>query len=220
MLQSSLLQASLMPDRTLDLLRRLEALARTGQHFCRDEYDRERYEEIEQIAADLLTGGGPADRDALLEIWRHETGYVTPKVEVRGAAFRDGKVLLVRETVDARWTLPGGWADVNESPSQAIEKEIEQESGFRARAVKLAALWDRAKHGHGPSLHHVWKAFFLCELTGGETRGSYETDAVGFFDPDDLPPMSLGRSTPRQVACMLEHWLDHVGARGRPTEFD
>lgn len=209
-----------MPERILEIARRLHALARTGQHFCRDEYDRQRYVEIEQIAAELLTDGTQVERDALLEIWRHESGYVTPKLEVRGAAFRDGRVLLVREAIDGRWTLPGGWVDVNESPSQAIEKEIEQESGFLARAVKLAALWDRARHGHGPSLHHGWKAFFLCELTGGEARGSYETDAVGFFDPGDLPPMSLGRSTPRQVARMCEHWLDYVRNRSRPTEFD
>jgi len=209
-----------MPERILEIARRLHALARTGQHFCRDEYDRQRYVEIEQIAAELLTDGTQVERDALLEIWRHESGYVTPKLEVRGAAFRDGRVLLVRESIDGRWTLPGGWVDVNESPSQAIEKEIEQESGFLARAVKLAALWDRARHGHGPSLHHGWKAFFLCELTGGEARGSYETDAVGFFDPGDLPPMSLGRSTPRQVARMCEHWLDYVRNRSRPTEFD
>ena len=205
-----------MTDRTLELVRRLQALARTGLHFCGSEYDRQRYEEIEQIAAELLAGGSVQDRDALLARWRLETGYVTPKVEVRGAAFRDGRVLLVREAADGLWTLPGGWADVNESPTQAVEKEIEQESGFRARAIKLAALYDRSRHGHGESLHHAWKAFFLCEITGGEARGSYETDAVGFFDPADLPPMSLGRSTPRQVARMLEHWRD----RALPSDFD
>ena len=205
-----------MTDRILELARRLHALARTGLHFCGNEYDRERYDEIERIAAELLGGSTPADRDALLALWRTETGYVTPKVEVRGAAFRDGKVLLVRESADGRWTLPGGWADVNESPSQAVEKEIEQESGFRARAVKLAALYDRRLHGHGPTLHHSWKAFFLCEITGGEARGSYETDAVGFFDLDALPEMSLGRSTPRQVARMLVHWR----SRSLPADFD
>ena len=205
-----------MTDRTLELARRLHALARTGLHFCGNEYDRERYEEIERIAAELLGGPALADRDALLALWRTETGYVTPKVEVRGAVFRDGKVLLVRESADGRWTLPGGWADVNESPSQAVEKEIEQESGFRARAVKLAAVYDRRLHGHGPTLHHSWKVFFLCEISGGEARGSYETDAVGFFDPDALPDMSLGRSTPRQVARMLEHWRD----RTLPADFD
>lgn len=205
-----------MTDTHLDLVRRLHALARTGLHFCGNEYDRQRYEEIERIAAELLAGHEPSDRDALLALWRGETGYVTPKVEVRGASFRDGRVLLVRETADGRWTLPGGWADVNESPSQAVEKEIEQESGFRARAVKLAALYDRSRHGHGETLFHGWKALFLCEITGGEARGSYETDAVGFFAPDDLPPMSLGRSTPRQVARMLEHWRE----RALPTDFD
>jgi len=203
-------------DTRLELARRLHALARTGLHFCGNEYDRQRYEEIERIAAELLAGREPADRDALLALWRGETGYVTPKVEVRGAMFRDDRVLLVRETADGRWTLPGGWAAVNESPSQAVEKEIEQESGFRARAVKLAALYDRSRHGHGETLFHGWKAFFLCEITGGEARGSYETDAVGFFAPDDLPPMSLGRSTPRQVARMLEHWRE----RALPTDFD
>jgi ADP-ribose pyrophosphatase YjhB (NUDIX family) len=205
-----------MTEHTLDLARRLHALARTGLHFCGSEYDRERYVEIEQIAAELLSGPSPADREALLALWRNETGYVTPKVEVRGAAFRDEQVLLVRETADGRWTLPGGWADVNESPSQAVEKELSQESGFSARAVKLAALYDRKLHGHGPTLHHGWKAFFLCEITGGEARGSYETDAVGFFDPAQLPEMSLGRSTPRQVARMLEHWRN----RGLATDFD
>lgn len=205
-----------MNDRLPDLARRLHALARTGMHFCAGEYDRERYAEIERIAAELLAGPEPADREALLALWASERGYVTPKVEVRGAVFREGRVLLVREAADGRWTLPGGWADVNESPSQAVEKEIEQESGFRARAVKLAALYDRSRHGHGPSLHHGWKAFFLCEITGGAARGSYETDAVGFFDPAELPAMSLGRSTPAQVLRMREHWLD----RGLATDFD
>jgi ADP-ribose pyrophosphatase YjhB (NUDIX family) len=137
---------------------------------------------------------------------------------VRGAVFRpdDGKVLLVRETMDGLWTLPGGWVDVNDSPSGAIRKEIEQESGFRVRVVKLAALYDRNAHGHTPSLHHSWKAFFLCAIEGGEARGSYETDAVEFLDPDELPPMSLGRCTPQQVMRMRQHFLRPE----IPTEFD
>ena len=205
-----------MLDQRLNHARRLHALARTGLHFCRDEYDRERYEEIERIAAELLAGASAPLRQDLLELWVREGGYVTPKVEVRGAVFRDGRVLLVRESADQLWTLPGGWADVNESPSQAVEKEVLQESGLRVRAVKLAALYDRNRHGHEPHLFHSWKAFFLCEILGGETRGSYETDAVAFFSPEELPPMSLGRCTPRQVQRMLEHWED----RGLPADFD
>lgn len=205
-----------MNDRNLELARRLHALARTGLHFCANEFDRERYEEIERIAAEMVADGRAAGAGEIREAWQLEQGYVTPKVEVRGATFRDGRVLLVRERMDGLWTLPGGWADVNETPSQAVEKEIEQEAGLRSRAVKLAALYDRSRHGHGQFLFHAWKAFFLCEIVGGEPRGSYETDAVGFFDMDALPPMSIGRSTPRQVLRMAEHWRD----RSLAADFD
>jgi ADP-ribose pyrophosphatase YjhB (NUDIX family) len=205
-------------DRRLELFRSLQALARTGLHFCRDEYDRERYEQVERIAAQLLADGATLTPEELRGAWGRETGYVTPKVEVRGAVFRpeDGHVLLVRETADARWTLPGGWADVNDSPAGAVRREIEQEAGYRTRVVKLAALYDRNAHGHTPSLFHSWKAFFLCEIVGGAPRGSYETDAVGFFPAETLPPMSLGRCTPQQVLRMRQHWL----APGIPTDFD
>jgi ADP-ribose pyrophosphatase YjhB (NUDIX family) len=206
-----------MTDRHLDIVRRLHALARTGLHFCADEYDRQRYAEIEDLAVELLAGPATSARESLRSLWAHETGYVTPKVEVRGATFDvQGRVLLVRERVDGHWTLPGGWADVNESPSQSVVKEVEQESGFIARAVKLAALYDRNRHGHGPSLFQTWKAFFLCEIQGGHARGSYETDAVEFFALDDLPAMSVGRSTPQQVRRMYEHWV----MRELPTDFD
>lgn len=206
-----------MSERTLEIARRLHALARTGLHFCREEYDRQRYEEIETLAVELLAGPDTGEMQRLTRLWAGDQGYVTPKVEVRAATFdADGRVLLVRERLDGRWTLPGGWADVNESPTQSVEKEIEQESGYRARAVKLAALYDRSRHGHGPTLFHSWKAFFLCEIEGGEARTSYETDAVEWYALDALPEMSLGRSTPQQVRRMREHWL----ARGLPADFD
>jgi ADP-ribose pyrophosphatase YjhB (NUDIX family) len=207
-----------MKDWRLEHFRSLQALSRTGLHFCKDQYDRERYEAIERIASELLAAGATADPAELRAEWSLEGGYITPKVEVRGAVFQpaDGKVLLVRETADGLWTLPGGWADVNDTPSGAVRKEIEQESGFRVRVVKLAALYDRNAHGHTPSLHHSWKAFFLCEIEGGEARGSYETDGVEFFDPDDLPPMSIGRCTPQQVLRMRQHFL----RLEIPTDFD
>ncbi|HET7202219.1 MAG TPA: NUDIX hydrolase N-terminal domain-containing protein [Steroidobacteraceae bacterium] len=204
--------------RRLELFRSLHGLARTGLHFCRDVYDRERYEQIEQIAAELLAGGAGLTPGELRREWAHETGYVTPKIEVRGAVFRaaDGKVLLVREASDGLWTLPGGWADINDTPSGAVRREIEQEAGFRTRVLKLAALYDRNAHGHTRSIFHSWKAFFICEVEGGAARGSYETDAVDFFDPHALPPMSLGRCTPQQVLRMRQHWLDP----DLPTDFD
>ncbi len=201
---------------TLDLARRLLALSQCGLHFTPQEYDRERYREIVEIATALLAAESNEHADALRDRWFVEDGYATPKIDVRGAIFRDDRVLLVREVTDGKWTLPGGWADVNDSPSLAVEKEIEQESGFTAKAVKLAALYDRNLHDHPAYLFHAWKAFFICDITGGEARTSHETDGVEFFPLDALPELSTGRSTEKQIRRMYEHHLD----RARATEFD
>ena len=201
---------------TLDLARRLLALSQCGLHFTPQEYDRERYREIVEIATALLAAESNEHADALRDRWFVEDGYATPKIDVRGAIFRDDRVLLVREVTDGKWTLPGGWADVNDSPSLAVEKEIEQESGFTAKAVKLAALYDRNLHDHPAYLFHAWKAFFICDITGGEARTSHETDGVEFFPLDALPELSTGRSTEKQIRRMYEHHLDRAWA----TEFD
>ena len=198
----------------LDLARRLLALSQTGLHFSAEEYDRERYREIGDIAAKLLELQG-ASAAAVTSAWFVDTGYSTPKVEVRGAIFRDGRVLLVRERADGKWTVPGGWADVNDSPSSAVLKEIEQESGFTARILKLAAVYDRNKH-NAPSLFHSWKVFFVCEIAGGEARTSYETTAVDFFPLDGLPELSTGRATAEQIRRIYQHHLN----LSLPTEFD
>lgn len=201
---------------TLDLARRLLALSQSGLHFCREEYDLERYREVAGIAAELLALDSSSTAQDLHRTWFVEEGYATPKIDVRGACFRDDRVLLVRERIDGKWTLPGGWADVNDTPSQAVEKEIEQESGFTARAIKLAAVHDRNKHNHPAYLFHLWKLFFICDITGGEARGSYETTDVAFFPLDQLPELSTGRTTARQIERMYEHHL----RREMPTEFD
>jgi ADP-ribose pyrophosphatase YjhB (NUDIX family) len=204
-----------MPS-TLDLARRLLALSQTGLHFCTEEYDRERYRELADIATQLLANDSERNAAELHKTWFIEDGYATPKIDVRGAVFRDDRVLLVRERVDGKWTLPGGWADVNDTPSYAIEKEIQQESGFTARAVKLAAVYDRNKHGHPYYLFHAWKLFFICDITGGAPQTSYETTAVEFFALDALPELSLGRSTATQILRMWDHHRD----RNLATEFD
>ena len=200
----------------VDLARRLYALSQTGLHFTLQEYDRERYRELAQIAGQLLANESSHSSETLHATWFVEDGYATPKIDVRGAIFRDDQVLLVRETTDGKWTMPGGWADVNDSPSYAVEKEIEQESGFRAKAVKLAALYDRNKHEHPPYLFHAWKAFFICEITGGAPRLSNETDGVEFFSLDALPELSTGRSTATQIKRMHVHHRE----RALPTDFD
>ena len=200
----------------LDLSRRLLALSQTGLHFTPEEYDRERYREMAQIAGELLALESSMTAEQLRAAWLVEDGYATPKVDVRGAVFRGDQVLMVQERVDGKWTLPGGWADVNDTPSHAVEKEIEQESGFTARAVKLAAIFDRNKHNHPQFLFHVWKMFFICEITGGDFRTSYETTAVQFFPVADLPELSTGRTTAEQIQRVYRHHRD----RSLATEFD
>ena len=200
----------------LDLCRRLLALGQSGLHFTHEEYDRERYREIIEIATALLALESERTASELHATWFVEDGYATPKIDVRGAIFRGDHVLMVRERIDGKWTLPGGWADINDSPAYAVEKEIEQESGFIARAVKLAAVYDRNKHEHPHYLFHAWKFFFLCEITGGAMRPSYETTEVAFMPLDELPELSTGRATAPQIRRMYEH---HLHPEWR-TEFD
>jgi ADP-ribose pyrophosphatase YjhB (NUDIX family) len=190
----------------LSRLRELAAIAGTGLSFTRDPYDRERYERLAVLAAELIADGFglPADRVALA--LGDEPGYVTPKIDVRGGVIHDGKILLVREATDGKWALPGGYADVNLSPAEAVEAEIRQESGYEARTVKLVALLDRRRHHQAhPLLLHCYKLFFLCELTGGAAATSLETTEIGFFAPDALPELSLGRNNPEQLALLFEH---------------
>jgi ADP-ribose pyrophosphatase YjhB (NUDIX family) len=201
----------------LPLARELQAIAQTGLTFTQDRFDRLRYERLQELAAQIIADGSGAEIERVLDLLRAETGYATPKVDVRGAAFVDGRVLMVRELSDGLWTLPGGWADVNQSAAECVVREIWEESGFHAQALKLAAVHDYRKGGHPPrALHYVYKMYFICEITGGVATPSNETSEVAFFAPDELPPMSLGRTLPQQVKRMFEH-------RERPelpTDFD
>jgi len=196
--------------------RELKAIAQIGLTFSRDPYDRERYERIRELAAAVIAQGSGRDIPSLLEAFRVETGYATPKVDVRAAAFDAGKILLVREVSDGAWTLPGGWADVNETPAASAVREVAEESGFEAQAVKLAAVYDYRKRNRPQHLDSIYKLFFICELTGGSARASIETSEVAFFARDALPPLSVGRTTAAQIACMFRH----AEEPGLPTEFD
>jgi ADP-ribose pyrophosphatase YjhB (NUDIX family) len=187
----------------LDWARRVQALAQNGLTYTEGAFDRERYLELRRIAAEMLAAVSVADADRIEELLSMEEGYATPKVDVRGVVLRGDGILLVREAEDGLWTLPGGWADGGNTPSEAVVAEIREESGYETRAVRLLAVLDRDRHGHPPLRWHVYKLFVLCELIGGEPRHSLETTGVGFFHPDALPPLSLGRVTAGQIRRML-----------------
>lgn len=199
---------------------RIAALSQSGLVYASDEFDRVRYTQLAAAAVDLLAAISGEPRAALALQLGRDVGYATPKVDVRGAVFDDAhRVLLLRERSDGRWSLPGGWADPGETPAQAVAREIAEETGYTAVARKLVGCWDRDAQGNTPPLPvHVYKLFFLCEATAGEPveASVLETLDVGWFAVHDLPPLSLGRVTPRQIQRALAHRLDP----GLPTEFD
>jgi ADP-ribose pyrophosphatase YjhB (NUDIX family) len=195
-----------MDPRWLDWANSLRAVAQNGLTFARDPFDRERYEAVRRIAAEIAAAGSGEELTRIEGLFAGETGYATPKVDVRGVAFREEGLLFVRERSDGGWTLPGGFVDIGESPGASVEREVREESGFTVRAVKLLAVYDRRRHPHSPPHpDHIYKLFFLCDLTGGEPRPSSETTDAAFFREGEIPPLSLGRITPDQVARMFEH---------------
>lgn len=209
-------QESTLEPRWLHWARELQATAQTGLAYAKDQYDVERYGAMQALAAEMMAEAAAVNLGDVQKLFADQAGHATPKVDVRGVVFRDDAVLLVRERSDGCWTLPGGWADINESPATATVREIHEESGYETRAIKLLALYDRNKHGHPPLAFHVYKLFFLCELIGGAPQPSHETDDIAFFHEDGLPDLSLTRVVPSQI----KRFFEHARHPEWPTDFD
>lgn len=182
---------------------RLAAVAQTGLTYSDNEFDRQRYDAVRLIAAEMLSLGS-GDVGPALAILAADDGYATPKLDTRAIVLRDGELLLVKERSDGCWTPPGGFVDVGEGPRGAVERETWEESGFTVEVRRLLAIFDRNQHPHPVGTHHIWKLFFACELVGGQATPSNETSDVGFFPVDALPPLSETRVTPGQISMALD----------------
>lgn len=202
----------------LHLARELQAMAQTGLHFSRDPYDQERYRRLRVLAAEAMASVSTTPAETIVRWQEAEFGYATPKVDTRAFIVRDGKILLIRENADAgRWTLPGGWADVHDTPVEAVCREVVEETGYTCRVRQILAVWDREKWGHRPSFpFHVYKLFFWCEITGGEARATAESSEQGWFALDALPELS----TERTQAEQLRRLYAKVMAGDPTTDFD
>lgn len=199
--------------------REIAAIAQSGLAFAPSFHDRERYERLRTLSASMIASQTAVRFERIAALFGCETGYATPKVDVRGAVFdREMRLLMVRERADAdRWSLPGGWADVNLTAAANVIKEVEEESGFRVRVTKLAAVLDRTRQGHTPGIFSCYKLFFLCEVIGGAAAASDETSAVGWFAEDRVPEeLSLGRVLPAQIRRLFQHARDAA----LPTDFE
>ncbi|HEU4746492.1 MAG TPA: NUDIX hydrolase [Anaerolineales bacterium] len=191
------------------------SLSQSGLTYSVNEYDRERYKRLQEITAEIIASQSIVSKESVLDSFSMQAGYITPKVDVRGAVIRDGKILLIQERADGNWAMPGGWADLGNSPASVAEREVWEESGFRVKAEKVVAVID-ANRLEPMEFYHAYKIIFLCQLLDGEPRTNYETLAVDFFDPDHLPPLSVYRTN----EAMLHEVFAHLANPDRPTAFD
>lgn len=193
------------------LSRELKSIADAGLRYGENPFDRERYERILEIASLPMQVTAPDFQ------WPQEFGYATPKVDVRGAVFdEENRILLVREASNGLWTLPGGWADLNQSPSANVIKEMREESGLIVEVTKLISCWDKDLHDHPRQPEHVYKMLFLCRRTGGEPATNHETSGVAWFHAHELPELCPHRSGRDYLHQAWAHQADP----SLPTSFD
>ncbi len=183
----------------LEWAREIQALAQTGLHYSQDHFNQERYQRLQQIAAEIVAEHTNLDYDRLTEVFQQQIGYATPRIDVRGAVFEKGKLLLVQERIDGGWTMPGGWADVVDTPSGAIEREVWEESGFRVKTRRVVGIYD-ANRIPPLEVFHAFKIVFLCDILSGAPRISSETSEVAFFSEAEIPDALSGhRTSPRHI---------------------
>lgn len=186
-------------SRWLEWARQIQALAQTGLHYALNDFQRQRYLRLQEIAAEIVSEHSDLPVQPLAQLYQQQTGYATPRLDVRGAVIQEGKLLMVRELSDGGWTMPGGWADVGDLPSQAVEREVYEESGLQVRAYRLVGVYD-ANRFVPLDVFHSYKLVFLCQVLGGELAASDETSEAAFFLPHDIPQdLSGNRTTPRTI---------------------
>lgn len=196
---------------------RIQALAQSGLQYTKNPFDVERYHELSQIAAEMMAVQTEADAGEVMKIFSAQEGYATPKLSCRGVVFEGDKLLFVRELLDGgAWTLPGGWIDINEPPSLAVERELREEAGIIGKAKKLLLVSDRNLHGYPPYPFHAYQLYFLCDLIAEATPDPVETSEPTYFAENMIPNLSLARVTPEEIKRIFIHHRQP----DLPTDFD
>jgi len=195
----------------LEWAKQIQAISQTGLAYSKDIYDIERFEMLRALSVEIMSQYTDVETETIRTLFAGETGYATPKVDIRGVVFENDKILLVKERIDGAWAIPGGWADVGLSPKEVAVKEVKEEAGLEVKPVRLMGILDKKFHEHPPAPSHVYKIFILCEVAGGQLHGGMETSEVGFFDVDHLPELSVERVTEAQVRKLFD-------IRHRPNE--
>lgn len=193
----------------LNYAKRLKAMAHLGLTYSKNEYDMERYHELEQISLEMMQMVTGESLEVLSVYFNKDQEYITPKTDIRAVIFNDqNEILLVKEQADGKWSLPGGWADIGQSPTEAAIKEALEETGFTVKPVKLLAVLDKRCHEHPPQPDYVYKVFIQCEITSGEYVSAFDILDVGFFNQNAIPELSEDRVLPAQIDLMFEYLSD------------
>lgn len=202
--------------RWLQWARKIQAIAQTGLTYHPDDFDTERYQCLAALAAEMVAAQTDLGAEPVLESYQAQQGYATPKVDVRAAMVRSGRILLVKERADGRWAMPGGWADVGESPRSMVAREVREEAGYDVVPTRLVGVFEENRHAALHELYHAYKIVFLCEVEGGEARPGLETEAVEWFPLDELPELSRVRTDHRHIEEVRAHLADPA----RPASFE
>lgn len=181
----------------------LQSLAQAGLTYGKDLYDRERYERIREISAEMLAHKADISNEKVKELFCNESGYQTPKLDTRAAIFDKNKILLVREN-NGKWSLPGGWVDVTVSVGENVIKEVKEEAGLDVKIDKVIAIQDRAKHNSPPSVYGICKIFAQCSVLGGKFEPNIETTESGYFSEDALPDIAAEKNNEEQIKMCFE----------------
>lgn len=192
----------------LEIAREIQQLAQTGAAFAVTGYEKDRYKRLTEITAEIIENHTDLEKESVNKVLMDHPGYATPKIDIRAAVIKDGKILLVQESTDNCWAMPGGWADVGDIPSDVAMRETKEESGFDVTPLKVIGVYDANRAGGRLEFFHAFKIIFLCELIGGKATPSDETLDVQFFDFNNLPPLSLNRTNERHLTEIKLHLLD------------
>lgn len=203
-------------ENILNQIKQVKSLAEAGLVFNKENYDAERYEELRTLALEMMSILSDKPLDQFENFFISEHDYPTAKVDVRGLILNDqNQVLLVKEAVDDRWTLPGGWADVGLTPTENVLKEIEEETGFKAEVIRLLAILDKRNYPHPPQTHYVYKLCFLCKIKEGTFDPNFDIGGVEWFDMNKLPELSADRILEEQLVKLVK-----IAQEDNPAYFD
>lgn len=202
---SNMKEGGFVSYKWLDWAKEMQAIAQSGLTYAKDVYDQERYEQLRQLSVDILASYTELEMEKVKQLFTNEKGYQTPKVDVRAVVFKEEALLFVREKVDNKWSLPGGYCDIGLSPSENVVKEVKEEAGYEVTPIRLLAVLDSNRHPHPPQPYQYYKLFIQCEITGGQAKRGVETKDVGFFRKDELPPLSENRIVKSQIELLFEY---------------